>query len=293
MSKYLLFDIGGTNIKMATYDGCLSGVKEYPTEAKLGADKLVDKIISLVSSESNYDAIGISTAGQVNAKEGYIIYANENMPGYTGTKWKEILESKFNVPVYVENDVNAAALGEGYAGVAKGKDDYLCLTFGTGVGGAIVIDGKVYHGSSGSAGEFGAMLLNINKHEKGDAFSGGYEKIGSTTALVKKAMEYKEELNNGRLIFSNLDDSKVLDIVKSWTYDVSLGLTSLIHIFNPAMVILGGGIMEQELVFNEVIKNVEAELMPSFKNVEIKRAELGNKAGLYGALSIIEKELNN
>ena len=293
MSKYILFDIGGTNIKMATYEGCLSDVKEYPTEAKLGADKLGEKIINLVSSESNYDAIGISTAGQVNAKEGYIIYANENMPGYTGTKWKEMLESKFNVPVYVENDVNAAALGEGYAGVAKGKDDYLCLTFGTGVGGAIVIDGKVYHGSSGSAGEFGAMLLNINKHEKGDAFSGAYEKIGSTTALVKSAMKYREELNNGRLIFSNLDDSKVLDIVKSWTYDVSLGLTSLIHIFNPAMVILGGGIMEQELVFNEVLKNVEDELMPSFKNVEIKRAELGNKAGLYGALSIIEKELNN
>lgn len=67
-------------------------------------------------------------------------------------------------------------------------------------------------------------------------------------------MEYKKELNNGRLIFSNLDDPKVLEIVKSWAYDVSLGLTSLIHIFNPAMVILGGGIMEQELVFNEVLK---------------------------------------
>ena len=106
-------------------------------------------------------------------------------------------------------------------------------------------------------------------------------------------MEYKKELNNGRLIFSNLDDPKVLEIVKSWAYDVSLGLTSLIHIFNPAMVILGGGIMEQELVFNEVLKNIEDELMPSFKNVKIKRAELGNKAGLYGALSIIEKELNN
>ncbi len=293
MSKYILFDIGGTNIKMATYGGCLSEVKEYPTEAKLGAEKLVEKIIDLISLENNYSAIGISTAGQVNDKEGYIIYANENMPGYTGTKWKEILEAKFKVPVYVENDVNAAALGEGYVGVAKGKYDYLCLTFGTGVGGAIVIDGKVYHGSSGSAGEFGAMLLNIKKHEKGDAFSGAYEKIGSTTALVKSAMEYKKELNNGRLIFSNLDDPKVLEIVKSWAYDVSLGLTSLIHIFNPAMVILGGGIMEQELVFNEVLKNIEDELMPSFKNVEINRAQLGNKAGLYGALSIIEKELNN
>ena len=291
MSKYILFDIGGTNIKMATYEENLSDVKEYPTDAKMGADKLVLKIIDLLDKESDFKAIGISTAGQVNTKEGYIIYANENMPGYTGTRWKDILKTKYNVPVFVENDVNAAALGEGYVGIAKGKNDYLCLTYGTGVGGAIVINGEVYHGTSGSAGEFGALLLNITEHEKGNAFSGGYEKIGSTSALVKKAMEYKKELNSGRIIFNNLKDSKVLDIVKSWAYDVSLGLTSLIHIFNPSMVVLGGGIMEQDLVFKEVLKNVENEIMPSFKSVKIEKAMLGNKAGLYGVLSLIEKNI--
>ncbi len=291
MSKYILFDVGGTNIKMATYEEKLSDVKEYPTDAKMGADKLVLKIIDLLDKESDFKAIGISTAGQVNTKEGYIIYANENMPGYTGTRWKDILKTKYNVPIFVENDVNAAALGEGYVGVAKEKNDYLCLTYGTGVGGAIVINGEVYHGASGSAGEFGAMLLNIAEHEKGNAFSGGYEKIGSTSALVRRTMEYKKELNSGRIIFNNLDDPKVLNIVKSWTYDVSLGLTSLIHIFNPSMVILGGGIMEQDLVFKEVLKNVENEIMSSFKGVKIEKAMLGNKAGLYGVLSLIEKNI--
>ncbi len=291
MDKYILFDIGGTNIKMATYERGLKKVKEYPTDAKSGADKLVLKIINLLDKESNFKAIGISTAGQVNTKEGFIIYANENMPGYTGTRWKDILWSKYKVPVFVENDVNAAALGEGYAGIAKGKDDYLCLTYGTGVGGAIVINGDVYHGSSGSAGEFGAMLLNIFEHEKGNAFSGAYEKIGSTSALVKKAMEYKKELDSGRAIFNNLSDPKVLDIVESWTYNVSLGLTSLVHIFNPSMVVLGGGIMEQDLVFKEVLKNVENEIMPSFRGVKIEKAMLGNKAGLYGALSLIKKNI--
>ena len=269
MSKYILFDIGGTNIKMATYEENLSDVKEYPTDAKMGADKLVLKIIDLLDKESDFKAIGIST----------------------GTRWKDILKTKYKVPVFVENDVNAAALGEGYVGIAKGENDYLCLTYGTGVGGAIVINGEVYHGTSGSAGEFGAMLLNIAEHEKGNAFSGGYEKIGSTSALVRRAMEYKKELNSGRIIFNNLDDPKVLDIVKSWTYDVSLGLTSLIHIFNPSMVILGGGIMEQDLVFKEVLKNVENEIMPSFKSVRIEKAMLGNKAGLYGVLSLIEKNI--
>ena len=97
MSKYILFDIGGTNIKMATYEENLSDVKEYPTDAKMGADKLVLKIIDLLDKESDFKAIGISTAGQVNTKEGYIIYANENMPGYTGTRWKDILNAKYKL----------------------------------------------------------------------------------------------------------------------------------------------------------------------------------------------------
>lgn len=288
MSKYLLFDIGGTYIKMATYDSCMSEVKEYPTEANLGGSSLVNKIINLIDDESNYDAIGISTAGQVNSEKGYIIFANENIPGYTGTKWKEILENKYHVPVFVENDVNSMALGEGFAGAAKDKKDYICLTFGTGIGGAIVIDGNIYHGSTGSAGEFGSLLLNIKNHKPGKAFSGSYEEIGSTTSLIKNAMLYKKELNSGRIIFDNIDDPNVLEIVKAWAYDISLGISSLIHILNPSLVILGGGIMEQELLFNEVVNNIRNEIMASYKDVIIKKAALGNKAGLYGALSLIQ-----
>lgn len=291
MNKYVLIDIGGTSIKTASYEYELSEVKEYPTDAKLGAEKLIEKVISIIETYDNFDAIGISTAGQVNFDEGYIIYANENMPGYTGTKWREILTHKFNKPVYVENDVNAAALGEGFAGVGKGEENYLCLTYGTGVGGAIVIGSKVYHGATGSAGEFGALLMHTSSHKEGDPFSGAYEKYGSTTALVNNAKAYNPNLDSGRKIFTQLEDPKVMEIIDDWTKEIALGLTSLIHIFNPALVILGGGIMEQELVFNKVEEKVRKEIMSSYKSVELKKASLGNKAGLYGALSILKSNL--
>ena len=291
MSRYVLLDIGGTSIKTALFDKEMGEVKEYPTDAKKGADKLVQKVIEIIESYEGFEAIGISTAGQVDFENGSIIYANENMPGYTGTKWREILSSKFNVPVYVENDVNSAAMGEGYKGAAKDVKDYLCLTYGTGVGGAIVIDHKVYHGAGGSAGEFGALLMNVSKHEKGNAFSGAYEKYGSTTALVNKAKEYDESLINGRVIFEHLDDPVVKKIISDWCLDIALGLTSLIHIFNPELVVLGGGIMEQKLVFDKVNELVFEEIMPSYKNVKLKQASLGNKAGLYGALAILERNI--
>ena len=133
--------------------------------------------------------------------------------------------------------------------------------------------------------------MNVSKHEKGNAFSGAYEKYGSTTALVNKAKEYDESLINGRVIFEHLDDPVVKKIISDWCLDIALGLTSLIHIFNPELVVLGGGIMEQKLVFDKVNELVFEEIMPSYKNVKLKQASLGNKAGLYGALAILENNL--
>ena len=291
MRKYLLIDIGGTAIKVATYSSSMSKVLEYPTDAKKGVKNLIKTVNNIIDQYDDIDGISISTAGQVDSEKGYIIYANENMPGYTGTKWKQLLEKKYKVPVFVENDVNAAALGEKYFGAAKGADDFLCLTYGTGVGGAIVINGDIYRGFSGSAGEFGALLIHGDKHLKNKPFSGGYEKYASTTALVNKVKEYNPKLNNGRLIFSNLKDKKVRKLFDEWTNEIVLGLVSLIHLFNPEVIVLGGGIMEQDILFDQIKKETYKQIMDSYKKVKIKKAKLGNKAGLYGALSRIQKEI--
>ena len=241
----LVFDIGGTAIKYGRYvDGVLTDVQECPTDAKRGGRHVLDTVISLIRPQSGYDAIGVSTAGQVNAQTGSIIYANSNIPGYTGMQIRAELEALFGVPVAVENDVNAAALGEAIAGAGQDYADFLCLTYGTGVGGAIVQNREIYHGSSFSAAEFGAIVTHSEeKIHQTDFFDGCYERYASATALVEKAMAYDSTLNSGRKVFARLDDANILAIIDRWTDEVMLGLSTLVHIFNPSCIILGGGVM--------------------------------------------------
>lgn len=282
--KILVFDIGGTFIK---YGCCvnhkLTEIHEVPTEAEKGGPHILEKVISLISGQMDYDAIGISTAGQVNADEGSIIYANSNIPAYTGTEIRKVLEKRFHVPVMAENDVNAAAMGEAVYGAGREKKAFLCLTYGTGIGGAIVQDRMIYHGATFSAAEFGAIVTHAEEKIHGkDFFDGCYEKYASVTALVQRAMKYEKELTDGRKIFEKLDDPEVFRIVDEWIDEIMMGLGSLIHIFNPSCVILGGGIMTQPFITDQIRQRISRYVMPNFAHVEILPAMLGNSAGLLG-----------
>ena len=293
--KILVFDIGGTSIKYGyCIDNTLEEVHETPTNAKNGGRHIVDTIISLIKEQDGYDAIGISTAGQVNAEKGSIIYANSNIPNYTGMQIREELESLFHVPVAVENDVNSAALGEAIFGAGRMFDNFLCLTYGTGVGGAIIQEKAVYHGSSFSAAEFGAIVTHSDERKgKEDFYDGCYERYASTTALVKKAMEYNPSLDNGRKIFAQIDDPHVMNILDAWVDEIMIGLATLTHIFNPSCIIIGGGIMVQPLVIEKIHEKMNQYIMPSFSHVKILPAELGNSAGLLGANHLAAKLLND
>ena len=291
--KILVFDIGGTSIKYGyCIDNTLQEVFETPTNAKLGGRHVVDTIISLIKEQEGYDAIGISTAGQVNAEKGSIIYANSNIPGYTGMQIREELEALFHVPVAVENDVNSAALGEAVYGAGRTYENFLCLTYGTGVGGAIIQDKAVYHGSSFSAAEFGAIVTHSEERKgKEDFYDGCYERYASTTALVKKAMAYDPSLDNGRKIFAQIEDPQVMNILDAWIDEIMMGLATLTHIFNPSCIIIGGGIMVQPLVIEKIHQKLAQYIMPSFAHVKILPAELGNSAGLLGANHLAAKLL--
>ena len=138
-------DIGGTSIKSGIWDGSqASELKEWDTNASRGGEYLMERAKEILHTYGDFDAIGISTAGQVDSQNGKIHYANDNIPNYTGMEIRAVLEKEFGVPVAVENDVNAAALGELYFGAAQGSENFLCLTYGTGVGGAIVLNGGIY-----------------------------------------------------------------------------------------------------------------------------------------------------
>ncbi|MFJ7936093.1 ROK family protein [Sporosarcina sp. NPDC096371] len=287
----LAVDIGGTSIKMCLVDskGQSSVFKEIDSEAMQGGQHLVDNLLkSIEATYSGFEAIGISTASQVNGEEGTIIYANENFPGYTGMNVKAIFEDKFGVPVKVENDVNAAALGEKYFGAGRNFKDFLCLTYGTGIGGAIVIDSTVYKGMNSCAGEFGHIMLHPGGEKCNCGCVGCYEMYGSTTALVRKALELDSKYDNGRKIFEGLDqgDTRLEKVLNDWVLEVAYGLVSLVHIFNPPAIIIGGGVMEQQKLVASVAAKVQELTISSFSDVQIIKATLGNKAGLLGAASL-------
>ncbi len=283
-------DIGGTAIKSGYWNGeALSCVKELPTDAKQGAGHILEKVREIISSYDHFEAIGISTAGQVNTIDGSIYYANENIPGYTGVQLRRILEEEFHVPVSVENDVNAAALGELFFGAAQGIGDFLCVTYGTGVGGAIVIDGKIYGGSTFSGGSFGGIVVHPEDVLPGIDFSGCYEKYASTRSLVQRALEIDPALVNGREIFERKDEPKVAQVIDAWIDEIVLGLVTLVHVFNPKLIVLGGGVMAQEYVLSEINRRIKEIISPGFRDVRLAAAKLKNTAGLMGAVYLCEQ----
>ncbi|WP_139892510.1 ROK family protein [Bacillus sp. D386] len=288
--KIFAADIGGTSIKVCLTDkyGKMELFKEVPTESIKGGQSIIQRLEKIIDQYHDIDAISISTAGQVNCEEGYIIYANDNLPNYTGTRIKDFLESKFHVPVKVENDVNAAALGENYYGVGRNYRDFIFLTFGTGIGGAIVIDSKLYRGFTGIAGEFGHMNLYPNGVRCGCGKQGCYEQYGSTKALIRLAQTVNSDCTNGRQLFEMIQSGckELFEVFDHWTNEVARGIASLIHIFNPTCVVLGGGIMEQDLSIKLVSEKVHQHIMDSYSDVKIVKSEFGNKAGLYGAISL-------
>lgn len=290
--KIAVCDIGGTKIKSALWNGReLTGEKETDTQAWQGGKAILCRVEELLSSMGAFDAVGISTAGQVNPLDGSILYANSNIPGYTGMAVGRRLEERFGVPAAVENDVNAAALGEGYCGAGAGHKDFLCITYGTGVGGAIVTGGRLYRGSGFSSGEFGGIVTHPEAVRENEPYSGCYERYASTTALVERMKTYDGQLNNGRLIFAQLENPQVRQIVDEWIEEVLHGLVTLIHIFDPSCVILGGGIMAQKYILDQIRQKIGRRLIPSFAGVQISPAGLGNRAGLMGAVCIAEERL--
>jgi len=287
MGNTVVLDIGGTNIKYGLINNethILSNVQETSTDAMAGGQALMQKIIGLIKSFSGFNRIGISTCGQVDSHTNSIRFATDNIPGYTGVKVKEILEKEFQVSVTVENDVNAAALGEAYYGAAQEYENFLCVTYGTGIGGAIILNRRVFPGSQGSAGEFGHFITHKDGKPCTCGAQGCYEAYASTsvlTRLVKQELYYEM---NGRDIFvalsnNNLEIKKIID---AWIDEVSVGLAGLTHIFNPECIILGGGIMSESYILNQLNINFKKYVMISFQNVKLIPAALGNSAGLMG-----------
>lgn len=286
MRHYICIDIGGTSIKhgviLENGEFCETG--EMPTEAlKYGGPGILEKIHGITKRYlENYAAEGIciSTAGMVDCEQGKIIYAAPLIPDYTGTEIKKSLETAFGIPCEVENDVNCAGLAEYYAGAAKGSNISLCLTIGTGIGGSIIIDGKVFHGYSGSGCEVGYMHLP----------GGEFQDLGASSILVKKTAQYKKidpASINGKFVFEQAKrgDEDCIRAIDEMVDVLGMGIANICYVINPQVVVLGGGIMAQKSYLESRIrKSLEKYLIPSVADhTKLAFAENQNQAGMLGA----------
>ncbi len=285
MKNYVCIDIGGTSIKYGVINEELDFLvtNEMDTEAKKGGQNILNKIIQIVSiykDDYKIEGICISTAGMVDCEKGEIIYASSLIPNYTGTKIKSVIEEKFNIQCEVENDVNCAALAEHFAGGAKGSNISLCLTIGTGIGGAIIINNEVYHGAFGSGGEVGYMNM----------MGSTFQELGASSVLVKKVAKMKEISEkdiNGKYIFDKAKEGDI-DCIKAIDELIEVlgqGIANICYIINPEVVVLGDGIMAQkEYLYDKIRSSMDKNLISFIGNkTRLEFAVNENKAGMLGS----------
>ena len=293
--KILTIDLGGTTTKCGLFtDGKLASCFERPTNAGKGAEHVIGLICGIAAQFEGIDCLGISTCGYVDPREKKIVFATDAVPGYTGVPLGKILEQRTGLPVAVENDANCAAIGELHYGMGKEYDNFLFLTFGTGIGGAIAINGAIYHGSHGIAGALGHMVTHSGGLECTCGKRGCYEMYASTKALLSAIKEKTGIALDGRQAFARMEDKRIQREIDLWIGEVVMGLISLTNIFDPSAFILGGGIMEQEYVIKEIGKRLAGNTIGGFTDIAVCGAKLGNTAGLYGgyynALSLLGGE---
>lgn len=295
--KIIVFDVGGTAIKFGMVDENFEMIfsGEIPTQEFEHKGNMVMAALEsrLDEFRGRYDAIGVSTAGQIDFANGRIVGGVANIPNYFGSEICKVFEDKYEVPVAVDNDVNCAGIGEAHFGAAKGYDDFLCLTYGTGVGGCIYTNGDVYRGSKFAAGEFGHMATHKDGRRCTCGRIGCYEAYAACRVFTDAVSKRMGRPMTGREIFEpeNINNPIVVEELDKWEDEIALGLRNLCYIFNPTLIVLGGGIMAEDLIIKHVTEKLYAQLEENYLHVKIEKAQLRNKAGMFGAAYLASEKL--
>jgi len=306
-------DIGGTSIKAGLVNewGDIKGFQSIPTNSQHGHDHVLTAINTLIQSYQEQElikGIGIALAGSIENRTGVCLYSpNLN---WRNVAIGKIIEESTGKEVRLINDANAACLGEYFFGAGRSFKNIICITLGTGIGSAVILDNKLFIGSSGMAPEAGHMVIIKDGPQCTCGRKGCWETLVSASAIVKRAAEKINTDTSARLnkIMAEKQDSLTIqDIFKAWQAGdhlaveimtevkeyLALGLANLVNIINPQCLVLGGGILELNSGFIDGLEDMVKELVfPTFKDtVLVKIARLGNKAGLVGGASLFLKEI--
>lgn len=304
-------DLGGTGIKagVVSREGTLLNKAVIPTNSAGHFTEIVRDMaetaieaIKLSGLElKDIDNIGIGSPGTISKTDGVIIYANNI--NFRNTPIRNEMRKYINKPVFLENDANCAALGESIAGAARGVNISVTVTLGTGIGGGVIINGKIFSGFNYSGSELGHMVIVSGGERCSCGRLGCWESYASATALIRETKEALERQPfsiirdliegdtsriNAKTAFdaAKLGDPTALDIVRQYIIYLGEGIVNVINIFQPEVVVIGGGISnEGEYLLQPLREFVEANryTRKEVPTARIVKAELGNDAGIIGA----------
>ncbi|WP_068775539.1 ROK family protein [Paenibacillus sp. FJAT-26967] len=307
-------DVGGTKIHAGIVGRQGEVIRSVGVPTLAGEEEVFSRIVTAIEKlQAEADAsgehyplqgIGIGTAGQVDRSDGSIRFASDLLPGYTGVPLKRLVEEHFGLPVRVDNDVNVLVLTEKTIGAGQGAQHMLCLALGTGVGGAVLAEGKLLHGSWGGAGELGHMSVDFRGLPCVCGGVGCLEQYASGTGIAKRMQTRLQALGleagspvDSREVFTRWQagDSEATAVMEETFAALGAALSSLIHTFNPEVVVIGGGVAEAgESFFTRVREETARRCMASFmENVQIVQAHQGNWSGMIGAALQLWEPMQN
>ncbi len=304
-------DVGGTNIKAGLVDpaGNVLARREIDTQAERGCEHVLARIVELARALMNDPAaggrvvaLGIGVPGPLSHKQGIVFHA-PNLPGWVNVPIRSRLQEALNIPVCLENDANAAAYGEFFSGAGRDVDTMVMLTLGTGVGGGIILDGRLWRGSFDSAGEVGHMIVIPDGRACPCGQRGCLERYASAAAIGERWLEAKGGRGSAVGAPSTAEDVQRAmeagdaDATRVWDEAcrvLALGCVNLQHLVNPQLVVLAGGLINAGAALLEPVRRHFDELSwriaPDRPAIELAR--LGGNAGLIGAASLARTALD-
>lgn len=305
MNKIVLaLDLGGTNLRLAAVgsNGEIFRTIKRDTPKADCAEEILESIIEcadecldFLKNKFEVQMIAAAVPATVDAARGIILKA-PNLQCLDGFNFVEFLSKKMKLPTILENDANAAAIGENWLGASKNSENSICVTLGTGVGGGIIIDGKVLRGACGTAGEIGHICVEPDGASCGCGSNGCVEQYASASAVIRLASELGEKFPDSSLLKKShlsarkiyeagkFGDELALEIFRRQGFYLGIALASLINVLNPDVIVIGGGAAAGWDLFVSFLQseiNKRAYSEPA-RHAKIVRAECGDSAGILG-----------